>query len=90
MIERQARRRDEQQGGGAMMPFDAIEVMGRERREALVAEAENDRSARPARLRARRGLIGKVSSLAMSIRPPVRSRRGAADWAAPRPEQRPI
>jgi hypothetical protein len=73
-----------------MMPFDAIEVMGRERREALMAEAENDRSTRPARLRARRGLIGKVSSLALSIRRPVRSRRRAVDWVAPRPERRPI
>jgi hypothetical protein len=74
-----------------MMPFDAIEVMGRERREALMAEAENDRSTRPARLRARRRLIGKVSSLALSIRrPSLRSRQRAADWAVPRPERRPI
>ena len=76
-----------------MMPFDAIEVMGRERREALMAEAENDRSTRPARLRARKGLVGKVSSLALSIRRPgLRSRRRPADWdlRVPRPERRPI
>jgi hypothetical protein len=91
MIERQPRRQVEQQGGGAMMPFDAIEVMGRERREALTAEAENDRSTRPARLRTRRVLIGKVSSLALSIRrPSLRSRPRAADWAVPRPARRPI
>jgi hypothetical protein len=74
-----------------MMPFDAIEVMGQERREALMTEAENDRSTRPARVRARQGLIGKVSSLALSIRrPSLHSRRRAADWAVPRPEGRPI
>jgi hypothetical protein len=92
MIERQARRRVEQQGDGAMMPFEALEVMGRERRNALVADAENDRSTRPARRRARKGLVGKVSSLALSIRRPSgRSRRRAADWdlAVPRPDRRP-
>ena len=70
-----------------MMPFDAIEVMGRERREALTAEAENDRSTRPARLRTRGVLIGKVSSLALSIRrPSLRSRRRPADWDLPVPQ----
>jgi hypothetical protein len=75
-----------------MMPFDALEVMGRERREALMAEAENDRATRPARLRARRGLVGKVSALALSLRRPgLRSRRRRADWdlAVPRPARRP-
>jgi hypothetical protein len=93
MIERQARRRVEQQGDGSMMPFDALEVMGRERRDALMAEAENDRLTRPARMRARKGLVGKVSSLALSIRRPgLRTRRGAADWDLPvrRPERHPI
>jgi hypothetical protein len=93
MIERQARRRVEQQGDGPMMPFDALEVMGRERRDALMAEAENDRSTRPARMRARKGLAGKVSSLALSIRRPrPRPRRRAADWdlPVPRPERHPI
>jgi hypothetical protein len=84
MIERQARRRVEQQGDGPMMPFDALEVLGRERRDALMAEAENDRLTRPARLRARTGLVGKVSSLALSVRRPgLRSRRGAAGWDVP-------
>jgi hypothetical protein len=91
MIERQARR-VEQQGGGPMVPFDALEVMGRERREALMAEAENHRMTRPARLRARKGLVGKLSSLVRSIpRPGLRPRR-AADWDVPipRPERRPV
>jgi hypothetical protein len=84
MIERQARRRVEQQGDGPMMPFDALEVMGRERRDALMAEAENDRLTRPARLRARKGLVGKVSSLALWVRRPgLRTRRAAADWDVP-------
>jgi len=62
-----------------MMPFEAIEVMGRERREALTAEAENHRLARPARMRARRGLVDKVSSSGSSIsRPSLRSR--IHDW----------
>jgi hypothetical protein len=62
-----------------MMPFEAIEVMGRERRGALMAEAENHRLARPARMRARRGLADKVSSLGSSIsRPSLRSR--IHDW----------
>jgi hypothetical protein len=90
MIERQARRRVEQQGDGPMMPFDALEVMGRERRDALTAQAENDRLSRPARLRARTALVGKLSSLALSIRRPrLRSRRGAAQWDLPvaRPER---
>jgi hypothetical protein len=93
MIERQARRRVDQQGGGPMVPFDALEVMGRERREALMAEAENDQLTRPARLRARKGLVGKVSSLALSMRRPgLRPRRRPADWdlPVPRPERRPI
>jgi hypothetical protein len=90
MIERQARRRVEQQGDGPMMPFDALEVMGRERRDALTAQAENDRLSRPARLRARTALVGKLSSLALSIRRPrLRPRRGAAQWDLPvaRPER---
>jgi hypothetical protein len=93
MIERQARRQVEQQGGGPMVPFDALEVTGRERREALMAEAENDRLTRPTRLRARKSLVGKVSSLALSIgRTSLRSRRRPADWdlPVPRPERRPI
>ena len=76
-----------------MMPFDALEVMGRERRDALTAEAENDRFTRPARMRARKGLVGKVSSLALSIRRPgLRTHRAAADWdlPVPRPERRAI
>ena len=69
-----------------MMPFEAIEVMGRERREGLVSDADNHRLTRPARLRARRGLASKVSSLALSIRrPALRSRRRPADWDLPVP-----
>jgi hypothetical protein len=92
MIERQARRVD-QQGGGPMMPFDALEVMGQERREALMTQAENHRLTRPARVRARKGLVGKVSSMALSIRRRgLRSRPRPADWdlRVPRPERRPI
>jgi hypothetical protein len=67
-----------------MVPFDALDVMGRERREALTAEAENHRLTRAARVRARRGLVGKVSSLALSIRRPgLRPRRGATEWDLP-------
>jgi hypothetical protein len=76
-----------------MVPFDALEVMGRERRAALMDEAESDRLTRPARLRARKGLVGKVSSLALSIRGPrLRVHRRAADWdlPVPRPERRPV
>ncbi|HEY6416258.1 MAG TPA: hypothetical protein VIX41_08475 [Acidimicrobiales bacterium] len=75
-----------------MMPFDALEVIGRERREALMAEAENDRVTRPARHRARRGLVGKLSALALSLRRPgLRSRQRRADWdlAVPRAARRP-
>ena len=67
-----------------MVPFDALDVMGRERREAMMAEAENHRLTRAARVRARAGLVGKVSSLALSVRRPgLRSRRGAAGWDVP-------
>ncbi len=67
-----------------MMPFEAIEVMGRERREALAADAENHRLTRPARMRARRELASKVSSLRMSIRrPSLRFRRRPAEWDLP-------
>jgi hypothetical protein len=78
-------------GGGPMMQFEAIEVMGRERREALVAEAENHRLTRPARMRARRERASKVSSLRLSIRrPSLRWRRRPVDWDLPvtRPAQR--
>jgi hypothetical protein len=87
MIERhEGLRRVEQQGGGPMMPFEAIEVMGRERREALAVEAENDRLTRPARMRVRRGLVNKISSFGLSIRrPSLRSRRRPADWDLPVP-----
>ncbi len=69
-----------------MMPFGALEVMGRERREAEMAAAENHRLTRPARMRARRGLVNKVSSLAQSIRrPSLRTRRRPADWDLPVP-----
>ena len=73
-----------------MMPFGALEVMGRERRDALTAQAENDRLSWPARVRARKALVGKISSLALSIhRPRLRPRRGAVDWDLPvaRPER---
>ena len=76
-----------------MMPFDALEVMGRERREALEAGAQNHQLTRPALLRARKGLVGKVSSWALSIRRPgLRLHRRPADWdlPVPRPERRPI
>ena len=82
-----------------MMPFDAIEVMGRERREALMAEAENDRSTRPARLRARRRLIGQgvvvgaVDPSTQPAFPPACRRLGgpppgaAADLTRPGPQR---
>jgi hypothetical protein len=93
MIERQASRRIDQQGGGPMVPFDALDVMGRERREALMAQAENHRLTRAAGVRARKGLVGRVSSLALSIRRPgLRPRRGAAAWDLPvaGPERRAV
>jgi hypothetical protein len=64
-----------------MIPFEAHEVIGRERREALVAEAETHRLSRPARMRARRALVGRMSSLALSIRRPgLLAQRRSADW----------
>jgi hypothetical protein len=64
-----------------MMPFEAFEVIGRERREDLAAEAENHRLTRPARTLARRALVSKMSSLTPSIRRPgQRFRRRPADW----------
>jgi hypothetical protein len=64
-----------------MMPFEAFEVIGRERREALAAEAENHRLSRPARTRARRALVSKMSSLTLSIRRPGQLLRPRpADW----------
>lgn len=64
-----------------MVPFDAFEVIGRERREALAAEAENHRRSRPARMQARRALVGRMSALAQSIRRPgLLSGRRSADW----------
>jgi hypothetical protein len=76
-----------------MVPFNALEVMGQHRREALMSEAENHRLTRSARLRARKGLVGKVSSWAHSIhRPGQGPRRGAADWDLPvaGPERRAV
>jgi hypothetical protein len=76
-----------------MVPFDALDVMGRERREALMAEAENRRLTRAAGVRARKGLVGRVSTLALSIRRPgLRPRRGTAAWDLPvaGPERRAV
>jgi hypothetical protein len=75
-----------------MIPFEAHEVIGRERREALVAEAEAHRRSRPARLRARRALVGRMSSLALSIRRPgvlFQRRSAECDVEVIRPAQRP-
>ena len=64
-----------------MLPFEAHEVIGRERREALAADAQNHRLSRPARMQARRALVGRVSSLALSIRRPgLLFGRRPADW----------
>ena len=52
----------------------------RERRDALTAQAENDQLSRPARLRARKALVGRLSSLALSIRRPGVFHRRSADW----------
>jgi hypothetical protein len=74
-----------------MIPFEAHEVIGRERREALTAEAENHRLSRPGRMRARRALVGRMSALALSIRRPgVQVRRRPAEWdlKAPAPARR--
>jgi hypothetical protein len=74
-----------------MMPFEALEVMGRECREALMSDAKNHRLSRPARTRARRGLVSKVSSLGQPIRrPSLRARRRPIDWdlPVPRPARR--
>lgn len=75
-----------------MIPFEAHEVIGRERREALVAEAETHRLSRPARLRARRALVARMSSLALSVRRPgplFRRRPAECDVEVIRPAQRP-
>lgn len=74
-----------------MIPFEAHEVIGRERREALAAEAENHRLSRPARMRARRALVGRMSSFALSVRRPgPLFRRRPAEWDVKvnRPAQR--
>jgi hypothetical protein len=76
-----------------MVPFTALEVMGRERREALMAEAEIHRLTRPTRLRAGKRLVGMVSSLAHWIRRAgQRPHRRAADWDMPvaGPERRAV
>jgi hypothetical protein len=36
----------EQPGGGQMMPYQALEIIARERREAMLAEAKNRRMRR--------------------------------------------
>ena len=64
-----------------MTPFEAHEDLGRERRVARAAEAENHRLSRPARMRARRALVGRMSSFALSVRRPgPLFRRRPAEW----------
>jgi hypothetical protein len=70
-----------------MMQFEAIEVMGRERREALAAEAQNHRLTRSSRRQARQKLVNKMASVALSIRRPgLWSRHRPADWDLPVPQ----
>lgn len=69
-----------------MMSFEAVELMGRERREALAAEAANHRLTRSARRRTRPRLASRVASFALSIRRPgLRSQRRPAEWDLPVP-----
>jgi hypothetical protein len=69
-----------------MMQFEAIEVMGRERRESLAAEAQNHRLTRSTRRQARQKLVNKVASVALSIRRTgLWSPHRPADWDLPVP-----
>jgi hypothetical protein len=63
-----------------MIPFDAMETIARERRGALLAEAEDRRLAKAARGSADRGFTTRMSARWMSFRHPSRTAR-------PRPAQ---
>lgn len=70
-----------------MMSFEAVELIGRERREALAAEAENHRLTRSAGGRARPRLAKRVASFALSIRRPgLWSQRRPPEWDVPVPQ----
>jgi hypothetical protein len=53
-----------------MIPFDAMETMARERRGALLAEADDRRLARAARGSADRGFAARMSARWTSFRHP--------------------
>jgi hypothetical protein len=64
-----------------MIPFDAMETIARERRGALLAEAEHRRLARAARGSADRGFATRMSALWVSFRHPSRpARHRPAEW----------
>lgn len=58
-----------------MMPFDAMEMMGQERRGALLAEADDRRLARAARGPADRGFTTRMSARWASFRHSSRAAR---------------
>ena len=51
-----------------MVPFEAMEAMGRERRQALRAEADSHRLTSGARARARRRVVGRMSGWWLALR----------------------
>jgi hypothetical protein len=73
-----------------MLPFEAIEVMGRERREALAAEAHHHRLTSSARARARGQLLSRMSGWWLALRPSRRARDRQVGWDRPvmRPARR--
>lgn len=76
-----------------MIPFDAMEMMARERRGALLAEADDRRRARAARGLAARGFAPRMSARWMSFRHPSRSahhRPAEWGWRILRPARRGI
>jgi hypothetical protein len=76
-----------------MIPFDAMEMMARERRGALLAEADDRRRARAARGSADRGFANRMSARWMSFRHPSRSahhRPAEWGWRILRPARRGI
>lgn len=61
-----------------MIPFDAMEMIGRERRETLLAEAENRRRARAGR--GRRFATRMPAPRLSSRRPSLHVRHRPAAW----------
>ena len=71
-----------------MIPFEAMETIARERRGALLAEAEDRRLAKAARGSADRGFTTRMSARWMSFRhssPTARHRPAQWGWRILRP-----